>query len=89
MKLTDAEKELVLRERERLELESRNWTSEPFVTDLQLAKMSPFFRDGFFRLPLIWRRDDYAMIYRNATHLDNELWCNVQDAAATVKAYYG
>lgn len=88
LKLTEAEKELVLRERERLALESRNWPDEPYVTDLQLHKMSAHFREVFLRLPLLWRRDDYVMIYRNASHPDNESWCNAQDAADVVKRYY-
>lgn len=88
MRLTKAEKELVLRERERLALESRNWPDKPYVTDLQLAKMSPRFRELFYSRPLLWRRDDFCMIYRNALHPDNEAWCGVQDAETLVRRYY-
>jgi hypothetical protein len=88
MRLTEAEKGLVLRERERLELESRDWSKEPFVTDVQLNRMSEWVTRAVVGCPLIWRRDELAMIYRNATHPDNEAWCNMRDAAAVMESYY-
>ena len=87
--LTEAEVELVLRERERLELESRDWSKEHFISDVHLFKVSDWLIRAVIGCPLIWRRDEYAMIYRNATHPDNEAWCSAQDAAAVVREYYG
>lgn len=89
MKLTEAEKEFVLRERERLELESRDWSKEPFVTDLQLIKMSAHFRQRFYDAPLIWRRSECCFAYMNATHPENEKWCAAMDAAKVVEGYFG
>jgi hypothetical protein len=72
MRLTDAEKRLVLRERERLELESRDWSKEPFVTDKQLALMSPRFRELFSSMPLLWRYDERSFSYLNTAYPDNQ-----------------
>lgn len=74
MKLTKAEKEFVLRERRRIELDSRDWNSEPFVTDKQLAEMSAWRRNMFSEN--IWRRDHPACVLRNTTHPDNKDWAN-------------
>jgi hypothetical protein len=72
LKLTAAEKALVLRERERLELESRDWAKELFVTDKQLMLMSPRFRELFSSTPLLWRYDERSFAYSNTVHPDNQ-----------------
>lgn len=74
MKITAAERELVLRERERLALDSCDWNREAFVTYVQLLKMSPWRRELFS--PMIWRPDYLAQILRNTAHPDNANWAN-------------
>jgi hypothetical protein len=40
MKVTEAERDYVLANRARIELDNRDWSKEPFVTDKQLLEMS-------------------------------------------------
>ncbi len=74
MKLTAAEKEHIKRERQRIELDSRNWSQEPFVTQVQLREMSPHTQDQFS--DKIWRHDCRFDVLRNTAHPDNADWVN-------------
>mgnify|MGYP001616681366 FL=1 len=69
MKLTAAETALVLRERERLALDSRDWAKEPFATTRQLIVMSWWTAEQFTERR--WRWDPAAQVMRNVEHQDN------------------
>ncbi len=76
MQVTEFEAAFLQMERERLALDSRDWAAEPFISDLQIAKMSP----GAVQWKVMvnigeyWLRDECHMIYRNIRHPDNQVW---------------
>lgn len=70
--LTDAEKSFVESNRYRIELDSRNWNREPFVTETRLREMSPHVRLIF--LSSSWERDGERCVWRNIRHAGNADW---------------
>lgn len=52
MNITKAEKEFIAIHRERIKLDSTDWTKEPQVTQLQLIEMSPYAAQRILADPL-------------------------------------
>ncbi len=72
MRLSNAEKEHIQRERTRIALDARDWNKEPYVTQVQLREMSPHMRYLF--VSKTWRYDEPADVWRNTVHPDNADW---------------
>lgn len=75
MQVTEAEAELVKRERHRLSLESKNWNDEPHVDDKDLMIMSPgFVLQRFLSNPNMWIYSLCEQRFINITHPGNMNW---------------
>jgi hypothetical protein len=75
MDLTEAEADWVKHKRARLELEARDWSKEPVLTDRDIYTMSGEFVQRVFSLSSAnWTRDDRALCFRNVTHPSNASW---------------
>ena len=71
MKLTPAEEELVLANRHRLALETKDWSKEPVLTFRDAQTMSMLFLTRMIADRITWVWDPPRELWVNTKHPDN------------------